>query len=101
MNSDQLCAICGRPLGAVRVQEHHLIPRTFKGKETISIHQICHQKIHATFTERELLNHYNTAERINGHSEMEKFIKWVKNKPLDFYSKNDQTAHVSSRKKRK
>ena len=85
------CEICDRPLGDVRIEDHHLTPKTFKGKETIPIHKICHQKIHATFSERELLNYYNTVERIKDHSEMAKFIKWVSKKPIDYYDKNDDT----------
>lgn len=85
------CCICHRELGDVRIEEHHLLPKTFKGKDTVPIHKVCHQKIHATFSERELLNYYHTPDRIREHEQMQKFIKWVKNKPLDFYDKNDDT----------
>jgi hypothetical protein len=88
-----ICKICGRPLGDVRIQEHHLIPKTFKGKELISLHQICHQKIHATFSERELANYYHTPERIMENEEMVKFVKWVQKKSPEYYDKNDDTAH--------
>lgn len=86
-----ICCICHRPLGGVRIEEHHLLPKTFKGRDTVPVHKVCHQKIHATFSERELLNYYHTADRIREHEEMQKFIKWVKNKPLDYYDKNDDT----------
>ena len=85
------CCICQRPLGDVRVQHHHLVPKTFKGKDTIPIHQICHQKIHATFSERELLNYYNTADRILEHEEIQKFVKWVQKKDPAYYDKNNDT----------
>ncbi len=94
------CPICNRELGDESfVQFHHLIPKTFKGREGIIIHRICHQKIHATFSERELLNYYHTVERILEHDEINKFIKWVKNKPSSFYDKNDDT--YSRKKKRR
>ena len=86
-----ICCICHRPLGDVHIEEHHLLPKTFKGRDTVPIHKVCHQKIHATFAERELLNYYHTADRIREHEQMQKFIKWVKNKPLDYYDKNDDT----------
>ena len=85
------CGVCGRLLGEKLVEEHHLIPKTFKGRHTVPIHKICHQKIHATFTERELYNYYHTFERLAEHTEMEKFIKWVQKYPPEFYSKNKET----------
>ena len=78
-------------MGLVRISEHHLIPKTFKGTETITIHDICHQKIHATFSERDLLHDYHTVEALIGHEEMIKFIAWVSKKDPDFYDKNNDT----------
>ncbi len=94
-----ICPICNRELGEVNLQEHHLVPKTFGGKETVTIHKVCHQKIHATFSERELQHHYHTPERILEHAEIQKFVKWVSRKALDFYDKNDDTK--DRRKKRK
>ena len=54
------CPLCGRPLGSVHVDRHHLIPKTFKGKDQFLVHKICHRKIHSVFTERELLHSYHT-----------------------------------------
>lgn len=84
-----LCPICDRDMVEGRsVDLHHLIPKTFKGSETILIHRICHTKIHSLFTERELLNHYHTVERLRSHSEMEKFIQWLKGKDPEFRDRN-------------
>lgn len=94
-----LCCICVRPLGEVNLQEHHLVPKTFGGKETVTIHKVCHQKIHATFSERELQHYYHTPERILEHSEIQKFVRWISRKALDFYDKNDDTK--DRRKKRR
>lgn len=85
------CGLCGRPLGDVRIEQHHLIPKTFKGKDTVPIHKICHQKIHATFAERELLHYYHTFERLLEHEQIQKFVRWVQKKSPDFYDKNDDT----------
>lgn len=90
--SDEKCGICARPLGTIRVELHHLIPKTFKGRVMVPLHKICHQKIHATFSERELLNYYHTFERLLEHEQIQKFVMWVKKKALDFYDKNDDTA---------
>lgn len=88
--------MCGRELGDENIDEHHLIPKTFKGKEKSLIHRVCHVKIHATFTERELANWYHTWERLQSHEEIEKFVKWVKNKPPHFY---DNSKWANRRRK--
>lgn len=88
----KLCGICGRELGTVKVDKHHLIPKTFKGKETVSLHRICHRKLHSIFTERELLHDYNTLEKLRNHPEIIKFAAWVAKKPPDFYSGSDDSV---------
>lgn len=87
-----ICGLCKRPLGTVRVQEHHLIPKTFKGKVMVPMHRICHQKSHATFSEREMLHYYHTFDRMLEHEQIQKFVKWVSKKPPEYYDKNDDTA---------
>lgn len=91
VNVAEQCCICHRPLGNILIEDHHLIPKTFKGKDVVPIHKMCHQKIHATFSERELLNYYHTPERIRDHSEMIKFIAWIQKRPIEYYDKNDDT----------
>jgi hypothetical protein len=93
------CQLCGRPLMGI-IESHHLVPKTFKGTDTVPIHKMCHQKIHATFTERELQHYYHTITRLIEHSEIQKFIKWVKSKPPEFYSKNNQTTDRKRKRKR-
>lgn len=90
--------MCARELGTINVDAHHLIPKTFKGKELVDLHKICHRKIHATFTERELLHHYHTFERINAHEQIAAFIKWVAKKDPGFY---DGSKETTERKKRR
>jgi hypothetical protein len=94
------CPICNRPLTGKFIQEHHLIPRTFKGHEVIKLHKICHQKIHSSITERELAKYYHTIDRLLEHEEIQKFIKWVSNKPIDFYDKSDDTKIRHSKRRR-
>ena len=94
------CPICKRELGSVNVDEHHLIPKTFKGKDTITLHKICHRKIHATFTERELLNYYFTIDRILENEHIQAFVKWVSKKPSDFYDSTKDTSERKSKRRR-
>jgi len=87
----QECPICKRPLGHKdTISKHHLIPKSRGGRdsELITIHNICHQKIHSVFTEKELKDHYSTVEKLLEHEEIQKFIKWVAKKHPDFYQRN-------------
>ena len=88
---DDPCPLCGRPLGTVQVDRHHLIPKTFKGRDQYPIHKICHRKIHSAFTERELLQTYHTWEALLGHADIAAFVAWVAKKPSGFYTKTYTT----------
>jgi len=95
------CPICKRELiEGLSVNEHHLIPKTFGGKETISLHRVCHDKLHSTFSEREMSNYYHTIDRLMEHEEIRKFIKWVKKKDPEFYSKNKDTSSRRSKRRK-
>lgn len=95
-----ICPLCKRELGLINIDQHHLVPKTFKGKVTVPLHKICHRKIHATFTERELLNYYNTIERLLEHEQMQSFVSWVSKKPSEFYdgSINSNSKRSKSRR---
>lgn len=97
---EHVCPMCHRPLGDVHVQQHHLMPKMYGGRQTIAIHKMCHQKIHATFTEAELRTYYHTVDRLLEHHEIQKFVKWIGKKDPSFYDKNDDTHHRKSRRKR-
>lgn len=86
------CPLCGRPLGETNVNEHHLVPRSRKGKIKERIHKICHNKIHATFTEKELERGYYTWESLREHEEIRKFIAWVNKKHPGFYDASATAA---------
>lgn len=90
--SELNCPLCGRDL-AEPCNKHHLVPLSKGGKNTraILLHKICHDKIHAVFTEMELKRYYNTIERLQLHEEIAKFIKWVQNKEPEFYDKSVKT----------
>ncbi|MEL6835329.1 MAG: HNH endonuclease [Bacteroidota bacterium] len=76
--------------GSKSISKHHLIPKSKGGTHgaTIMIHNICHQKIHSLFTEKELSENYNTVEKLRASEEMRKFIKWVGKKDPSFYQRN-------------
>ena len=80
------CLLCKRDIEG-RQSKHHLIPVLKGGKngEQVMLHKICHDKIHSVFTENELAKTYNTIEKILENEEIKSFVKWVSNKPNDFY----------------
>lgn len=96
MNGEALCPLCGRPLGTVNIDRHHLVPRTFKGREQFPVHKICHRKIHSVLSERELLQHYHTWEALRAHPDIAAFIAWVARKPPGFW-----TSTATARSKRR
>lgn len=95
------CPICSREIvDGISSDEHHLVPRTFKGRETIRLHRVCHQKIHSVLTERELLNYYHTIERLLEREEIQTFVKWVSKKPPEYYDSHRDTNDRSRKRKR-
>ena len=93
MEEIQRCVICGRELGDVNVSKHHLVPKSKGGTygETILIHNICHQKIHSLFSEKELKENFDTVQKLKANEEMIKFSKWVSKKDPSFYQSNKRS----------
>ena len=77
------CALCDREFGE-KIEKHHVIPKSRGGKETVQLHPICHRKIHRRFTNREL-EQLGSLDPVVVDEEMVRFIKWLKNKPANFY----------------
>ncbi|RQP25540.1 HNH endonuclease family protein [Piscinibacter terrae] len=87
------CPLCGRELVlGESVDEHHLVPKSQGGTVKEQMHRICHRKIHATFTEKELARSYHTWQSLREHPVMVDFIEWVKDKPPEFYRRNARSS---------
>lgn len=96
------CPLCGRDMIAGKsVNEHHLLPKSLKGRETVTIHVVCHTKIHSVFTERELFAYYHTPERLREHPEIQKFLKWISKKPPEYRTRNRATNEKIAKKRRR
>ena len=79
------CPLCDREmLPGPSVTKHHLVPKLKHGKLAEACHAVCHNKIHATWDENQLRDHYNTWEALRAAPEMQPFILWVRKKPLEF-----------------
>lgn len=68
------------------VDRHHFLPRAEGGREAAPVHRICHRKLHALWSERELARLYATPEAILGHPEIQRFVRWLRRKPPEFWA---------------
>lgn len=91
-NEEHPCPICDRPLGLVNVDRHHIVPKCHGGREMYFLHKVCHRKIHATFTEKELEKTYNTWEALRAHEVIASFVKWIAKKEPSYYDGSRETA---------
>lgn len=91
-----VCPLCDRPVPVSQADEHHLIPKSRGGVETVTLHRICHRQVHALFTEVELERQYATVDRLRSHPELARFLTWVKDKPDDFYERTRKSRRLRS-----
>ena len=81
------CPMCKR---LVHLTFHHLIPkkmhrRTFFKKhytkqslaEGVDVCRLCHNGIHATYSEMELAKHYNTPEKLQQCRQLSAHFEWA------------------------
>ena len=85
MEDPDTCWLCERPMGE-RIEWHHPVPKSKKGRKKVPVHRICHKAIHANFTNAELARFGAEKERLLENEALQKFVNWVKNKPPDFYA---------------
>lgn len=79
------CWLCERVLGD-NVVGHHAVPKSRGGRDTVPLHQICHQTLHARFTNSELARIGLDVEVLRRDEEIARFLKWVAGKPADFHA---------------
>lgn len=94
-----LCPICERVIPDDQKDAHHLVPKSKGGKTTVLLHRICHDQIHAIFTNAQLAKTFCTVEAILEDPAMQTFVAWVKGKPPGFSdsAKVSRQASGSSR----
>lgn len=98
----KICPICKRLIPEYLESDHHLIPYFTKLKKKakykdiienikITLHTVCHGKIHSLFTNKELSNYFNTVERLLSNQDIQSFVKWIRTKPIDFVDTSKQS----------
>lgn len=68
------------------VDRHHFLPRAEGGRVATPVHRICHRKLHALWTERELAQLYQTPDAIRAHPDIQLFVRWLHGKPPEFWA---------------
>ncbi|HJT12258.1 MAG TPA: HNH endonuclease [Dongiaceae bacterium] len=90
------CPLCERPMVAgSSLDQHHPMPRSHGGRETVTMHKICHRAIHAMLSERELAEDFTDFDKLRAHTTLAQFIAWVKKRPPEYY---DRTRWSKSRR---
>jgi hypothetical protein len=69
------CPLCERP--NFHPSDHHLVPKSRKGKVTQTICHDCHRAIHATFSNKELEREYNTVEALLAHEGFRRMVSFI------------------------
>lgn len=80
------CALCGRELG-VRIEQHHVVPKSEGGRDTEPVHPICHRTIHALVGNAELARDYPTMAALRTRDDIARFVRWIADKPADFHAR--------------
>jgi len=68
-------------LKGASVDRHHWQPKSRGGKQAEYLHRICHRKLHSLFTDKELAVDFASLDQVWQHSEIQKFIRWVRRQP--------------------
>lgn len=77
------CKYCNRDISEDLIEYHHLIPKSKKGKITVTACKSCHEFIHRTWTNKELRDIYNTVESVVSSEKYQKFLKWLIKQPIE------------------
>jgi len=91
------CSLCNRKGDDKQLFEfHHFEPIITRRKteDGITVCSQCGDQLHLLFTNTELRFQYNTLDFLLENKRVQKYIKWVKNKPLE-------THYTAAEKKRK
>ena len=74
------CTLCGRETPDGLMERHHLVPRSFKGRETIPVCIDCGNQVHTLFTNKELATSLDTVERLMAEPRMRAYLAWIAGK---------------------
>jgi hypothetical protein len=79
-----VCALCRRRIPTERiadpqaVQEHHLRPERRAESPTVLLCRPCHEQVHALFTNEELRERFDTAEKLRAADRLSDYLAWIR-----------------------
>jgi 5-methylcytosine-specific restriction protein A len=85
------CGLCGRAFDRAGLTKHHCRPRS-KGGTTEDVELLCgmcHNMVHATFTNQTLAAVYPTLADLRAAPELAKFVRWVRRQPTTRRTRNE------------
>lgn len=88
------CVFCHRN---IPTRQHHIVPKSKGGTETVSACYSCEDFIHKTWDHNQLRDTYNNVDTIVADTRFQSFLKWLRRQPIgtDFRTKRNKlrTAH--------
>lgn len=96
------CALCDRPLG-LKVEWHHVVPKSEGGRDTVPLHPICHLAIHANVSNVDLARLYPTLDQVRDREDIRRFLAWVVGKSPDFHAptRRNKTRDEGARERKR
>lgn len=91
--SDGVCPICLHEYQPSQMNKHHLVPKSRKGKITVTLCIPCHKQIHAVYSEKELEREFPTLDELLEAEAMQSWIAWIR--------KRKPTARIATRTSRR
>jgi hypothetical protein len=91
-----ICPLCDRSIPPSQRDAHHLVPKSRGGVQTAWLHRICHRQLHALFSETELARDYHDVDALRQHTEMARFLDWVRRKPDEFFERTRKSRRLRS-----
>jgi 5-methylcytosine-specific restriction protein A len=78
------CELCARVVPDDRIddpqvlQEHHLRPERRADSPTVTLCRPCHEQIHATFTNEQLREEYDSIEALREADPLAAYLSWIR-----------------------
>lgn len=78
------CSLCRRVIPDEKiadpqvVQEHHLRPEERATSPTVLLCRLCHEQLHAVFTNAELRADYDTIGALRAADRLEAYLEWIR-----------------------
>ncbi|WP_254537480.1 hypothetical protein [Halomarina litorea] len=60
------------------IQRHHLVPENRKESPTVTLCRPCHAQVHATFTNEELREDYDTLDALRDARPLQGYLNWIR-----------------------